>query len=110
MKDVQFYKGTLQPIILKLLQDHKRMYGYEIIQKIRILTQDEFELKEGALYPILHKLEAEIIIEVEAERVEGRIRKYYKLTEFGTKESVKRIQLLTETMLQIQKLLNPKLI
>jgi len=47
---------------------------------------------------------------VEAERVEGRIRKYYKLTEFGTKESVKRIQLLTETMLQIQKLLNPKLI
>ncbi|MGV1019964.1 PadR family transcriptional regulator [Empedobacter falsenii] len=102
MKDVQFYKGTLQPIILKLLQDHKRMYGYEIIQKIRILTQDEFELKEGALYPILHKLEAE--------RVEGRIRKYYKLTEFGTKESVKRIQLLTETMLQIQKLLNPKLI
>ncbi len=107
MKDVQFYKGTLQPIILKLLQDHKRMYGYEIIQKIRILTQDEFELKEGALYPILHKLD---IIEVEAERVEGRIRKYYKLTEFGTKESVKRIQLLTETMLQIQKLLNPKLI
>lgn len=110
MKDVQFYKGTLQPIILKLLQDHKRMYGYEIIQKIRILTQDEFELKEGALYPILHKLEAENMIEVEAERVEGRIRKYYKLTEFGKKESVKRIQLLTETMQQIQELLNPKLI
>ncbi len=33
MIDVQFYKGTLQPIILKLLQDNGKMYGYEIIVK-----------------------------------------------------------------------------
>ncbi|MFV0183041.1 PadR family transcriptional regulator [Empedobacter falsenii] len=60
MIDVQFYKGTLQPIILKLLQDNGKMYGYEIISKIKILSNNQFEIKEGALYPILHKLETEL--------------------------------------------------
>ena len=33
MIDTQFYKGTLQPIVLKLLQENDKMYGYEIIVK-----------------------------------------------------------------------------
>ena len=109
MIDVQFYKGTLQPIILKLLQDNGKMYGYEIISKIKILSNNQFEIKEGALYPILHKLETQNVIEVEAVKINGRIRKYYKLTEIGQKETVNRLASLNETIEQIQNLINPKL-
>ena len=110
MIDTQFYKGTLQPIVLKLLQENDKMYGYEIIQHIKELSNNTFEIKEGALYPILHKLEAEGIITVEALKVDGRIRKYYKLTEEGKTEAVKRLQLLHETNQQIQQILQPKTI
>lgn len=110
MIDAQFYKGSLQPILLKLLNDNGKMYGYEIIQKIKLLSNNEFEIKEGALYPILHKLESENIVEVEAVKIDGRIRKYYRLTEFGEKETVSRLNSLKETIHQIQNLIDPKLI
>jgi DNA-binding PadR family transcriptional regulator len=44
----------------------------------------ELNITEGALYPALHKLEAEGILDVEIEKVDNRMRKYYKLTEAGT--------------------------
>ncbi len=56
-------KGTLQTIILKLLEDNNRMYGYEITQKVKELTTGEIMLTEGALYPALHKLETEGFVE-----------------------------------------------
>ncbi|WP_322969049.1 PadR family transcriptional regulator [Faecalibacter sp. LW9] len=110
MIDAQFYKGSLQPILLKLLNDNGKMYGYEIIQKIKALSNNEFEIKEGALYPILHKLEAENLVDVEAVKIDGRIRKYYRLTEFGEKETVNRLNSLKDTIQQIQNLIDPKLI
>ena len=110
MIDAQFYKGSLQPILLKLLNDNGKMYGYEIIQKIKVLSNNKFEIKEGALYPILHKLEAENIVQVEAIKIDGRVRKYYKLTEFGEKETVNRLNSLKDTIQEIQNLIDPKLI
>ena len=55
----ELFKGTLQTIILNLLSENERMYGYEITQKVKFITQGELLLKEGALYPALHKLEAD---------------------------------------------------
>jgi PadR family transcriptional regulator PadR len=49
-------KGTLQTIILKLLEDNSQMYGYEITQKVKEVTAGEFILTEGALYPALYNL------------------------------------------------------
>lgn len=108
MIDSQLYKGSLQPILLKLLQNNGKMYGYEMTQKIKLMSNNQLEIKEGALYPALHKLEAQGIIEVEAEKIDGRIRKYYKLTEFGEKESVNRLQSIVNTLEQLQQLLQPK--
>ena len=51
-------KGSLQTIILKLLEDNDQMYGYEITQKVKEVSEGEIMLTEGALYPALHKLEA----------------------------------------------------
>lgn len=46
----------------------------------------ELEMTEGALYPILHKLESDGIIFSEIQNVNGRDRKYYLLTEKGKKQ------------------------
>ena len=92
MYSKELLKGTLQTIILNLLCQHGRMYGYEITQKVKIITQDEIILTEGALYPALHKLEAEGLVTTEKVSNGKRIRKYYYPTRQGieTAESKKK--------------------
>jgi PadR family transcriptional regulator, regulatory protein PadR len=80
MYSKEIIKGTLKPIVLKLLKEQGRMYGYEITQKVRDLTKDKIQITEGALYPLLHKLEADGIVTTEVENIGKRVRKYYKLT------------------------------
>lgn len=86
LKKNNLYKGTLQNIILKLLAKEVKMYGYQITQRAKELTQGELEMTEGALYPLLHKLEAEGMITSEIQKINGRDRKYYLLTDKGKKQ------------------------
>ena len=88
MKKNSLYKGTLQNIILKLLSKEVKMYGYQITQRAKELTEGELEMTEGALYPLLHKLESDGIIKSEVQKVNGRDRKYYLLTEIGKKQQI----------------------
>lgn len=109
MKNLQLYKGSLTTIVMKLLEENGRMYGYEITQKVKEITKGELKITEGALYPALHKLEAEGVLEVELENVDNRLRKYYKLTEKGTSETVKRLAELEDFIRNMQTLVQPKL-
>ena len=109
MKNSQLYKGSLNTIIMKLLEEQGRMYGYEITQKVKEITKGELSITEGALYPALHKLEAEGLLDVEVEKVDNRLRKYYKLTEKGTTETVNRLAELEEFIKNMQTIVNPKL-
>ena len=86
MKKSSLYKGTLQNIILKLLSKEVKMYGYQMTQRAKELTQGELEMTEGALYPLLHKLEGDGLIISEIQKINGRDRKYYLLTEKGRKQ------------------------
>ena len=109
MKSSQLYKGSLSIIILKLLEDNGRMYGYEITQKVKTLSGGKLNITEGALYPALHKLEAEGMLSVEVEKIDNRIRKYYKLTEPGELETTTRLEELDAFIQNMQQLLHPKL-
>ena len=109
MKNSQLYKGSLTTIVMELLEENGRMYGYEITQKVKEITKGELKITEGALYPALHKLEAEGVLEVEIENVDNRLRKYYKLTEKGTAETVNRLAELEEFIKNMQSIVNPKL-
>ena len=109
MGNSNLYKGSLTTIILKLLNEHDKMYGYEITQKVKELTKGELNITEGALYPALHKLEGEGLLDVEVAMVDNRLRKYYKLTETGTKETVNRLAELEEFIKTMQSIVNPKL-
>ncbi len=102
------YKGNLDTIILKLLSEHNKMYGYEITQKVKELSQGKINIKEGALYPALHRLKSKGFLEVETLKVDNRLRKYYKLTKNGNKESIVKTAELEEFINTMQLLLNPK--
>ena len=108
MGNQKLYKGSLQTIILKLLAKNEKMYGYEITQKVKQLTKGELSITEGALYPALHKLEAEGFLDVEVAKVDNRLRKYYKLTKNGTKETVNRLAEMEEFLKTMQQIVNPK--
>lgn len=83
MYSKELTKGTLQPIILKLVNSRGKMYGYEITQVVKKLTSGKIDISEGALYPILHKLEATGVLETEKVFIGKRVRKYYKVTKEG---------------------------
>lgn len=101
-------KGTLKTIILNLLAEHGRMYGYEMVQKVKEQSGGAIELTEGALYPALHKLEADGLLLTEKETIGKRMRKYYRLTPIGTKERSAKLSEFAEYIRTMQLLLNPK--
>jgi PadR family transcriptional regulator PadR len=109
MNNSQLYKGSLSLIILKLLEENKRMYGYEMTQKVKEQTNGELIINEGALYPALHKLEADGLVTVSIEHIGNRPRKYYSLTEKGQTETNSRLSELSDFVKHMQLLLNPKL-
>jgi transcriptional regulator len=79
----ELLKGSTGMIVLSLL-NRRAMYGYEMIKEIEQRSQNVFSFKEGTLYPILHSLEAEELVESYWEETESqRKRKYYKITEKG---------------------------
>jgi DNA-binding PadR family transcriptional regulator len=108
MANSKLYKGSLNTIILKLLDEKGKMYGYEITQKVKDLTKGELQITEGALYPALHKLEAEGLLVVEVAKVDNRLRKYYKLTKEGEKETANKLAELEDFIRSMQHLVNPK--
>lgn len=83
MHSTELLKGTLQTIILKLLQDNGKMYGYEITHKVEDSSEQSIVLIAGALYPALHKMEAKGLLSIEKVKLGKRVRKYYTLTEAG---------------------------
>ena len=107
MSNNNLIKGSLQTIILKLLAENDRMYGYEITQKVKELTAGEIKITEGALYPALHKLEADGLLTTEIEQVDNRIRKYYSLTKDGQKEVDNKMAELQGFVENLQRILNP---
>ena len=77
MNNQKLYKGSLQTIILNLLDEKGKLYGYEITKLVKEITKGNLTITEGALYPSLHKLESEGVLEVEITTFNNRKRKYY---------------------------------
>jgi DNA-binding PadR family transcriptional regulator len=91
MYSSELVKGTLKTIVLKLLLESDKMYGYEITQKVKELTGGKIQLTEGALYPTLHAMEAQGILTTDVVNVGNRIRKYYSVTQAGKKVATEKV-------------------
>lgn len=73
------------PLVLSVLTEGEN-YGYALIQRVRELSGGKIEWTEGMLYPVLHWMENEKLIEAEWREAEtGRKRKYYRLRKEGRK-------------------------
>lgn len=79
-----FLNGVPELLVLRLLA-RREMYGYEIVEQIRIQSGEALSFGEGCVYPYLHYLEAEKQVSSERREVAGRSRNYYKLTPRGQK-------------------------
>jgi transcriptional regulator len=80
----EILKGSSEIIILKILEKEP-LYGYKISKEIRKNSSDIFSLGEGTLYPVLHKLEKNKMLQSYWQEYEGRRRKYYTITKKGKK-------------------------
>ena len=79
----ELLKGSTVILVLSLI-DREPKYGYQMIQEIEKKSSGVFKFKEGTLYPILHSLEADGMIESYWWGNDGsRQRKYYRITNKG---------------------------
>jgi PadR family transcriptional regulator, regulatory protein PadR len=108
MYSSELIKGTLKTIVLKLLSENERMYGYEITQRVKELTGEKIQITEGALYPALHALEAEGILTTETVSVGKRVRKYYSLTKAGKSRAIEKVSELSDFIETMKFLLGSK--
>jgi len=82
----ELVQGTLDMLILRTL-NRGPMHGYGIAQFIQQISQDVLRVEEGSLYPALHRLELQGVVEAEWGQSENNRRaKFYKLTARGHKQ------------------------
>lgn len=76
--DVQLKKGLLEICVLTVLKKEDS-YGYKIVKDI----SSYIEISESTLYPILRRLETNECLDIYSVEHNGRLRKYYKITDKG---------------------------
>ena len=77
-------------------------------QHVRRRSEEKFQLTEGSLYPTLHKMVKEGLLQTESERVGGRLRKYYRLTPAGQAATRNRLRELEDFIRSLQQILDLK--
>lgn len=79
----ELLKGSTALVLLQLLNE-RDMYGYELVKELDKRSDHSLQVKEGTLYPALHKLEKQEYIEFYwQEQEKGPARKYYRITDEG---------------------------
>lgn len=90
--DVQLKRGLLDICVLAAIKDEES-YGYQIVKDMKPYV----DISESTLYPILRRLETAELLTVRSAEHNGRLRKYYRITEAG----LSRIQAFKEEWREI---------
>ena len=86
MVSKELMAASTKPLILTILK-RGESYGYQIIQDVKELSGGSLQWSDGMLYPVLHKLEKDGLVQSRWDlSEEGRRRKYYSITEAGREE------------------------
>jgi DNA-binding PadR family transcriptional regulator len=84
--DKDLVAASATPLVLAILSEGES-YGYAIIKRVGELSGGELHWTDGMLYPLLHRLERNGLVEMFKGRSEtGRHRKYYRLTRTGAEQ------------------------
>ena len=76
--DVQLKRGLLDICVLAAIKDEES-YGYQIVKDMKPYV----DISESTLYPILRRLENAELLTVRSAEHNGRLRKYYRITDAG---------------------------
>jgi len=82
-------KGHLDALVLAVLAGEP-LHGYAVIEALRRRSDGAFELAEGTLYPVLHRLEADGLLASSWSEAAGRRRRVYRLTRNGRRALARR--------------------
>lgn len=108
MYSKELLKGTLSAIILNLLAENGKMYGYEIFQRVKELSDDKILLKDGSLYPALQKMTKDGLLNFEEQHIGKRVRKYYFLTPKGQEKKIQYLEELKDFISTINSIVFPQ--
>ena len=75
-------KGHLDALVLATLGDEP-LHGYAVIEALRTRSEGAFDLAEGTVYPVLHRLEADGLLTSSWSTAAGRRRRVYRLSRRG---------------------------
>ena len=79
----ELLKGSTETLLLALVAEGA-MYGYQMMKEMERRSAGYFSLKEGTLYPALHRLEKDSLIEGRwREASSGQVRRYYEINPKG---------------------------
>ena len=81
-KPTDLVQGTLDLLLLKILA-LEPLHGWAISLRLKSISGDVLQVTEGSLYPALHKLENEEMVESYDAIENGRPRRYYRITGKG---------------------------
>jgi len=101
----ELLKGVTPLLVMSVLKDED-LYGYGIIKKLELRSENVFSMGEGTLYPILHSLEKEKFLISYWEEKDGRRRRYYHLTEKGQKQFAEKKEEFVSYFFNVSKILN----
>jgi PadR family transcriptional regulator PadR len=105
MTKLDMRTGSTAVMVLRLLVE-KPMYGYQIVKELQSRSEGYFDLEQGTLYPALHRLEKDGLVDSRWEVVEeGPSRKYYFITDVGRTELEKSAQQWSDFSRHLLKLL-----
>jgi len=83
----ELLRGISTVAILQIIKQHPHsgLYGYQIIKNLETETKNLLVVEEGTIYPLLRKMEKDGVLTSQKREIDGRVRKYYQLTEEGRK-------------------------
>jgi PadR family transcriptional regulator PadR len=93
--DIQLKKGLLEGCVLRAIR-HDESYGYKIMQEISPYV----EISESTLYPVLKRLDDMRLVTTRTQEHNGRLRKYYMITEAG----INKIQEFKNDLAELKKI------
>jgi PadR family transcriptional regulator PadR len=83
-READFLNGVPELLVLRLLSQES-MHGYQLVQRIKMVSRDEFSFGESCIYPLLHRLRRDALLTSRRDLVAGRSRVVYSVTKKGEK-------------------------
>ena len=92
--DSDLLRGNTDALLLALINENGRTYGYRLIKEIEERSRGYFRFREGTVYPALRKLENDGLIRGEwAKLANGQERRYYAITDRGREFLSERLRM-----------------